>query len=147
MRFLVIHGPNLNLLGERDPDTYGIRTLEEINRSIQEEARRLGDEVRTVQHNGEGQIIEAIHEARHWADGIIINPAAYTHYSIALRDALTSVRLPAVEVHLTNIHAREPFRHDSVIAGVCVGQICGFGGHSYVLGLQALHQMVTETRH
>lgn len=144
MRILVVHGPNLNLLGEREPQTYGTMTLEEINRMISETARRLNTEVRIVQHNSEGQIIDAIHAARDWANAIVINPGAYTHYSIAIRDALSAVVLPTVEVHLSNIYAREPFRHRSVISPVCVGQICGFGTHSYVLGLEAAARIVTE---
>jgi len=144
MRILVIHGPNLNLLGTREPEKYGLRSLDDVNKQINEAARRLGLEVTIVQHNSEGQILDAIHDARTWADAIVINPGAYTHYSIAIRDALTGVRLPAVEVHLSNIHAREPFRHESVIAGVCMGQICGFGPYGYVLGLQAAQQIVAE---
>src|SRR5579872_5127798 len=144
MRIIVIHGPNLNLLGERDPATYGRHTLDEINRMITEEAQRLAVEVKIIQENTEGAIIDAIHEARHWANAIVINPAAYTHYSIAIRDALGSVLLPAIEVHLSNIHAREPFRHDSVIAAVCVGQICGFGAFGYILALEAAFHVVTE---
>jgi 3-dehydroquinate dehydratase II len=142
MRVLLVHGPNLNLLGEREPAIYGPQTLDEINAEIKKAASRLGMEVTFVQSNSEGQIVDAIQDARNWAAAIIINPAAYTHYSIAIRDAITSVRLPTVEVHLSNIHAREPFRHDSVTAPVCVGQICGFGGHGYVLALEATRQIL-----
>lgn len=144
MRILVVHGPNLNLLGEREPQTYGVMTLEEINRMISETARKLNSEVRIVQHNAEGDIIDAIHSGRDWADAIVINPGAYTHYSIAIRDALSAVVLPVVEVHLSNIYARESFRHHSVVSPVCVGQICGFGAHSYVLGLEAAARIVIE---
>ncbi len=137
-KILCIHGPNLNLLGVREPGIYGALTLEEIDQRLQEHARAQDIELRTFQSNHEGGIIDVIHDAGGWADGLIINPGAYTHYSYAIRDAIAAVKLPAVEVHLSNVHAREAFRHTSVIAPMCVGQIAGFGWHSYLLGLQAL---------
>ena len=135
---LVIHGPNLNLLGEREPEVYGRVTLAQLNEMIQKWAEELQITISCFQSNHEGALIDYIHENRHRADGILINPGALTHYSYALRDALAAVKLPAVEVHLSNIHSREPFRHISVIREICLGQIAGKGVASYQEGLRML---------
>jgi 3-dehydroquinate dehydratase II len=137
-KILVLHGPNLNLLGTREPEVYGRVTLSEINDHLTILANERSAELRIQQSNHEGSIIDHIHEAAGWADGILINPGGYTHTSVAIRDAISSVHIPAVEVHLSNIYAREPFRHHSFIAPVCIGQIGGFGWKSYLLGLNGL---------
>jgi len=141
---LVLHGPNLNLLGHREPQTYGRVTLKEINAALRETAQERGASVRIVQSNHEGVLIDALHEARDRIDGILINPAAFTHTSVALRDALAAVDQPAVEVHLSNVHGREPFRRESLTAPACIGQIAGFGWRSYLLGLTALLDHIEE---
>lgn len=137
-QILLLNGPNLNLLGVREPHLYGALSLEALVAQLSQEAQSLGIALRHVQSNHEGVLIDAIHEAREWAHGIILNAGAYTHTSIALHDALRAVGLPAIEVHLTNIHAREPFRHTSMIAPACIGVISGFGVDSYQLALHAL---------
>ncbi|WP_041263105.1 type II 3-dehydroquinate dehydratase [Citrifermentans bemidjiense] len=138
MRILVLHGPNLNLLGTREPGVYGTTTLKGINQSLMALASEFSLELRILQTNSEGAMVDAIQGAMADCQGILINPAAYTHTSVAIRDAIAAVALPAVEVHLSNVHAREPFRSHSYIAPVAVGQICGFGAISYLLGLRAL---------
>ena len=135
---LVLHGPNLNLLGTREPEVYGRETLAAIDALIADHAQRLGVQVRCRQSNSEGALIDALHQAQE--QGLLFNPGAFTHYSLALRDAVAAKGLPTVEVHLSNVHAREAFRQHSVIAPVCLGQIAGFGSFSYVLGLEALVQ-------
>ncbi len=135
---LVIHGPNLNLLGRREIDIYGKVTLAEINEAVKLKAKELDCQVKIKQSNSEGEIVSFIGETKDWADALIINPAAYTHTSVAIRDAILAVGIPAVEVHLSNIHQREGFRRKSLVAGVCRGQIAGFGLQSYILALEAV---------
>ncbi len=136
-RVLVVHGPNLNLLGTREPDIYGRETLEDINGRLQTLAADLDMTVETFQSNGEGELIDRIQAARTSADAIVVNAAAYTHTSVAIRDALVATGLPVIEVHLSNTSKREPFRHRSLITDIAIGQIAGFGGESYLLGLRA----------
>lgn len=138
LSILVLHGPNLNLLGTREPEVYGSTTLDGINTALKEEGDRLQVKISCLQSNHEGSLVDAIHHAISKHQGIVINAGAYTHTSVALRDALSGVEIPAVEVHLSNIYRREEFRHHSLIAPVVIGQISGFGSNSYILGLQAL---------
>jgi len=138
LSILVLHGPNLNLLGQREPGVYGRVTLDEINRLLEKEGQALEADVTALQSNHEGVLVDAIHEALGRHQGILINAGAYTHTSVAIRDALAGVAIPTVEVHLSNIYRREEFRHHSWIAAVAIGQISGFGAESYRLGLQAL---------
>ena len=138
MKILVIHGPNLQLLGTRQPSVYGTADLTSINRDLKRLAAQRNAILTFAQSNHEGEIVELIGKAKGRSDGILINPAAYTHTSVAIRDAIEAAGLPTVEVHLSNIYAREPFRHHSLMAPVCQGQICGFGALSYRLGLEAL---------
>jgi len=145
IKVAVIHGPNLGLLGKREPDVYGAITLEELNQRLLQAAKELGLELRITQSDFEGEVVRAIHDCMDWAQAIVINPAALTHYSIAVRDALQAVRIPAIEVHLTNIHAREEFRRVSVTAPVTQGQIVGLGADGYLLALRAAKSLVEQS--
>ena len=145
IRISLIHGPNLNMLGVRDPDIYGKDDFDSVNRRIEQHAKALNVEVRIQQSNSEGAIIDFVQDAMSWANAIVINPGAYTHYSYAIRDAIADSRLPTVEVHLTNVHAREDFRRQSVISPVATGQIVGFGPHSYLMALDAAKNLVEES--
>jgi 3-dehydroquinate dehydratase II len=142
MRVLVLHGPNLNLLGEREPEVYGAQTLVELNETIAGGAKELGIDVRCEQHNGEGAIIDALHAARQSYAGVVINPGAYAHYSYAIRDAIAAIRLPTIEVHLSNVAARERFRRTSVTAAACRAVVSGLGAAGYVLALRALREIL-----
>lgn len=146
LKILLVHGPNLNLLGWREPGIYGTVGFDEINARMKKVAEEHAVELRVFQSNSEGALVDAIHDARNWADGIVINPGAYSHYSIALRDALSAVKLPTIEVHLSNIHAREEFRHKLVLTPVCVGMICGLGWRSYLYGLESLIAILQEEK-
>lgn len=139
--YLILHGPNLNLLGEREPGVYGALSMAEIDARLAVLAGELGVELRCAQSNHEGALIDLLHEARTWASGVVFNPGGYTHTSVALRDAVTAIRIPVIEVHLSNVHAREAFRHHSYLAPVCAGSIAGLGWRSYALALRALVEM------
>lgn len=144
MKILIVNGPNLNLLGTREPDVYGTLTLEKINEELVLYAQSLGVEIEFFQSNIEGEIVDKIQQSRNDCQGIVINPAAYTHTSVAIRDAIAAVNLPSVEVHISNIHKREEFRKHSFIAPVCIGQIAGFGLDSYKLGLNAVVNFLSQ---
>lgn len=141
MKILVLHGPNLNLLGTREPEVYGPMTLDDINAKLVELGKSLGADVKCLQSNHEGALIDALHDARMWADGVVFNPGGYTHTSIALRDAITAIGLPVIEVHLSNTDVWDEFRHASMISAVCKGKVVGFGWKSYALGLRALVEL------
>jgi 3-dehydroquinate dehydratase II len=145
-QFLILNGPNLNLLGSREPKHYGLLTLEEINRRLEELAVELQVEIRCFQSNHEGALIDALHDSRAWAAGVVFNAGGYTHTSIALRDAIAAIGIPVIEVHLSNVHAREEFRHRSLIAPVCTGSISGLGFRSYALALRALSEITVQSQ-
>jgi 3-dehydroquinate dehydratase-2 len=138
MKILVLHGPNINLTGTREPEIYGSMTLDEINQQLIKAGKEKGAEVTCQQSNHEGVLIDALQDARNWADGVVFNPGGYTHTSVALRDAVSSIELPVIEVHISNVYQREEFRHKSLISPVCRGKIVGFGWKSYLLGLESL---------
>ena len=144
MKILILHGPNLNLLGAREPEIYGSMTLEDINNKLIELGNELGAEVKCLQSNHEGALIDALHDARMWANGVVFNPGGYTHTSVALRDAITAIEIPVIEVHLSNVYAREEFRHKSLISAVCKGKILGLGWRSYTMGLRALVETLAD---
>lgn len=146
MKILVLHGPNLNLLGIREPGVYGSLTMDDINARCIALGKELGVEVRCSQSNHEGALIDALHDARNSSDGVIFNPGGYTHTSVALRDAIAAIGIPVVEVHLSNVYAREEFRHKSLVSAVCAGKISGLGWRSYTLALRALVEILDEKR-
>ncbi len=146
MNILVIHGPNLGLLGKREPEVYGKETLEDINNLLKKKAEELNVSLKIVQSDYEGKIVEVIGSSIDWADGIIINPGAYTHTSIAIRDAISAVKKPTIEVHLSNVYKREEFRHKSYISPVCTGKIIGLGKFGYLLAIEGLVEIIKEKK-
>jgi len=145
IKILILHGPNLNLLGTREPEVYGSLTLAEIDERLVAAGEKLGLEIRSFQSNSEGALIDALQEARNWASGVVFNPGGYAHTSVALRDAVTAIGIPVIEVHLSNVYAREEFRQRSMISAACKGKIVGFGWRSYWLALYALREMLATT--
>jgi 3-dehydroquinate dehydratase-2 len=142
MKILILHGPNLNLLGTREPEVYGSTPLEDLNNHLIELGKELGAEIKCLQSNHEGALIDALQDARTWANGVVFNPGGYTHTSVALRDAISAIVIPVIEVHLSNVYAREEFRHKSLVSAVCKGKISGFGWQSYELGLRGLVDII-----
>ena len=142
MKILLLHGPNLNLLGTREPEAYGSMTLDDINEKMISLGEELGAEVICLQSNHEGALIDALHDARTWANGVVFNPGGYTHPSVALRDAISAIVIPVIEVHLSNVYAREELRHTSFVSAVCKGKVSGFGWRSYELGLRGLIDII-----
>jgi 3-dehydroquinate dehydratase-2 len=142
MKILILHGPNLNLLGTREPEVYGSMTLDDINEKMITLGKELGVEIKCLQSNHEGALIDALHDARTWAGGVVFNPGGYTHTSVALRDAISAIMIPVIEVHLSNVYAREEFRHKSLVSAVCKGKVSGFGWRSYELGLRGLVDII-----
>jgi 3-dehydroquinate dehydratase-2 len=142
MKILILHGPNLNLLGTREPEVYGSMSLDDINNQMSQLGKELGAEIKCLQSNHEGALIDALQDARTWANGVVFNPGGYTHTSVALRDAIVAIVIPVIEVHLSNVYAREEFRHTSLVSAVCKGKISGFGWRSYELGLRGLIDII-----